>query len=160
MNKPSRRAVVRTGVWAVPVVATASMAAAFAGPGVPPIEITGVVASCKLPVEVRGKSYALIFSVHNSSTTDALSITEIDITVTGAPVKQVAYCPSTVTIPPGDSTLTVFVTDGINGQQKAADITIFYTSPLDSGVQFFTFHVDSFHPFGDCPKDLTPPVSC
>ena len=31
MNKPSRRAVVRTGVWAVPVVATAAAAPAFAG---------------------------------------------------------------------------------------------------------------------------------
>jgi hypothetical protein len=160
MNKPSRRAVVRTGVWAVPVVATASMAPAFAGSGVPPITITGVAASCKLPGEKRGKSYAIILSVHNSSTTDTLSITEIDITVTGAPVKQVAYCPSTFSVPPGDSTLTVYVSDAINSQQKAADITIFYTSPLDSGVQFFSFHVDAFHPFGDCPKDLTPPVGC
>ena len=50
MNKPSRRAVVRTGVWAVPVVATASMAPAFAGSGTPPpVTIDGVGAACKLP---------------------------------------------------------------------------------------------------------------
>ena len=33
MNKPSRRAVVRTGVWAVPVAAPAGAAPAFAGTG-------------------------------------------------------------------------------------------------------------------------------
>jgi len=160
MNKPSRRAVVRTGVWAVPVVATASMAPAFAGSGTPPIEITGVAAACKMPGEQRGKSYAIILNVHNSSTSDTLSITEVDIKVTGAPVTTIGYCPSTFTIPPGDSQITVFVTDGINSQQKAADITFFYTSPLDQGVQSFAFHVDGFHPFGVCPKDLTPPVGC
>jgi hypothetical protein len=160
MNKPSRRAVVRTGVWAVPVVATAAAAPSFAGTGTPPIEITGVAASCKLPGVVRGKSYALILNVTNSSTTDTLTITEIDIKVTGAPVTTVAYCPSTFEIPPNISTLTVYVSDGINSQQKAADITIFYTSPQDTGTQSFTFHVDGFHPFGDCPKDLNPPQGC
>lgn len=50
MNKPSRRAVVRTGVWAVPVVATASMAPAFAGSGTPPpVTIEGVGTACKFP---------------------------------------------------------------------------------------------------------------
>ena len=50
MNKPSRRAVVRTGVWAVPVVATAAAAPAFAGTGTPPpVIIVGVGAGCKLP---------------------------------------------------------------------------------------------------------------
>jgi hypothetical protein len=160
MNKPSRRAVVRTGVWAVPVVATASMAPAFAGSGTPPIEITGVAASCKMPGEQRGKSYAIILNVTNSSTTDTLAITDITIKVTGAPVTSVAYCPSTFSIPPGDSKITVFVSDGINSQQKAADITIFYTSPQDQGTQTFTFHVDAFHPFGDCPKILEPPAGC
>ena len=42
MNKPSRRAVVRTGVWAVPVVATAvAVPAAFAGSGTPPVIVSG-----------------------------------------------------------------------------------------------------------------------
>jgi hypothetical protein len=160
MNKPSRRAVVRTGVWAVPVVATASMAPAFAGSGTPPVEITGVAAACKMPGEPRGKSYAIILNVHNSSDAVTLNITDITIKVTGAPVTTIGYCPSTFTIPPGDSQITVFVTDGINSQNKAADISIFYTSPVDQGTQVFTFHVDSFHPFGDCPKDLQPPVGC
>ena len=57
---------------------------------------------------------------------------KIDIKVTGAPVTTVAYCPSTFEIPPNNSTLTVYVSDGINSQQKAADITIFYTSPQDT----------------------------
>ena len=52
MNKPSRRAVVRTGVWAVPVVATAASAPAFAGTeGPPPVTISATGAVCKDPGE-------------------------------------------------------------------------------------------------------------
>jgi hypothetical protein len=163
MNKPSRRAVVRTGVWAVPVVATAAAIPAFATGSGTPVTITGVAASCKLPGVVRGKSYAIVLSVHNSSQSDTITITEIDIAVTGSPVTTVAFCPSTFAVPPGDSNIVVYVTDGINSQQKAADITIFYTSPSDAGTQSFLFHVDSFQPFDDknlCPKDHELPEGC
>jgi hypothetical protein len=161
MNKPSRRAVVRTGVWAVPVVATASMAPAFAGSGSPPIEITGVAAACKMPGVVRGKDYAIILNVHNSSTADTLTIDKIQVTIVkGQQTSTVGYCPSTFAVPPGDSQITVFVTDGITSQNKAADITVFYESPQDQGQQQFTFHVESFHPFGDCSKVHAPATGC
>ncbi len=50
MNKPSRRAVVRTGVWAVPAVATVAAAPAFAATsGPPPVTIGAVGTVCKDP---------------------------------------------------------------------------------------------------------------
>jgi hypothetical protein len=53
MNKPSRRAVVRTGVWAVPAVATAAAAPAFASGSVDncagDVCLSGNGAACKLP---------------------------------------------------------------------------------------------------------------
>ena len=63
MNKPSRRAVVRTGVWAVPAVTVAAAAPAFAtvsgGGCVGEVCLSGQGAgSCKLPGE----------STHNGST--------------------------------------------------------------------------------------------
>ena len=47
MKKPSRRAVVRTGVWAVPVVAAA--APARAGTTTPQVEIQSMGSGCQLP---------------------------------------------------------------------------------------------------------------
>jgi|tagenome__1003787_1003787.scaffolds.fasta_scaffold19166418_2 hypothetical protein len=50
MTRPSRRAVVRTGVWAVPVVATRAAAPAFAGRGAPrPLTVDRGSAACRLP---------------------------------------------------------------------------------------------------------------
>lgn len=164
MNKPSRRAVVRTGVWAVPVVATASAVPAFAGSG-QTITITGVAASCKMPGEKRGKSYAVILNVTNAGTVAAdLTITEIDVTITkGQQTTTVGFCPATFEdVPPGNSTITVFLTDTITSQNKAATVDVFYTSPVDSGTQTLEFLIDDFHPFGEaeCSKDLEPPESC
>lgn len=45
-NKPSRRAVVRTGVWAVPAVAMAASAPAFAGTGGGNTVVTAVAQKC------------------------------------------------------------------------------------------------------------------
>jgi len=52
MNKPSRRAVVRTGVWAVPAVTIATAAPAFAAvSGTPPVVVSGKGSVCKDPGE-------------------------------------------------------------------------------------------------------------
>lgn len=72
MNKPSRRAVVRTGVWAVPVVATAAAVPAFAGTGSPPpVQISAVGSVCKDPGEGQNtKDYEFTLSFTNIMATD------------------------------------------------------------------------------------------
>jgi hypothetical protein len=71
MNKPSRRAVVRTGVWAVPVVATAAAAPAFAGTdNPPPVQISAVGSVCKDPGEGQNtKDYEFTISFTNNAGT-------------------------------------------------------------------------------------------
>jgi hypothetical protein len=124
MNKPSRRAVVRTGVWAVPVVATATVAPAFANGSICTncVTITGLAAGCKLPGVPRGKAYALVFNVTNTGPAQTLTINTLMVSGTGL----VAECPATFDVPTGDSQIVVYVTDGINSQQKNATGTINY----------------------------------
>lgn len=157
MNKPSRRAVVRTGVWSVPVVATVAAAPAFAtvsntdGPS-----ITGFAGGCKMPGQPRGKSYAITLQVSNSGQPQVLTIDSI--TVTGAALVQ--ECPTSFTVPGGNSSLVIFVSDLSNSQQKQATVTITYTS--GGTTKQFSFDINGFHPFNDttCPKALTPPADC
>jgi hypothetical protein len=157
MNKPSRRAVVRTGVWAVPVVAVAAAAPALATSGPPPVTITGLAGGCKLPGNPRGKSYAITLNITNSSSTpQAFSID--GVTVTGTPVGSA--CPNTFSVPSGNSQVTFYISDLQNSQQKDATVTISYES--NGTPETFSFQINGFHPFGDatCPHDLTPPTTC
>lgn len=157
MNKPSRRAVVRTGVWSVPVVATAAAAPAFATvSNTECVTITGCASGCKMPGKPRGKSYAITLHVMNSGQPQVLTIDHI--TVTGAPLVQA--CPTTFSVPKGPSRVTVFVSDLKNSQQKHATVSITYTS--GGTTKQFAFPIDGFHPFKDysCPKTLAPPADC
>ena len=159
MNKPSRRAVVRTGVWAVPAVATVAVAPAFATSCADCVTVTGIVAGCKLPGNPRGKSYAIVLSVSNPSTSQTLTIDEIDIVVTGAPLQTATYCPDTFLVPPGDSQIIIYVSDLANSQQKQATVTVKYHST--GNADSFSFGIDGFHPFLDaCPKSFDPDVAC
>jgi hypothetical protein len=160
MNKPSRRAVVRTGVWAVPAVASVAVAPAFATSCTDCVTITGLVAGCKLPGNPRGKSYAIVLAVSNPSTTSTVNIDSIDIQVTGTPLQTATYCPDTFVVPPGDSQIIVYVSDLSNSQQKDANITVNYHSGANP-EQSFPFTVNGFHPFNDnCPKDFDPDNAC
>src|SRR3954454_5773668 len=80
MNKPSRRAVVRTGVWAVPVVATAAAAPAFAGTDTPPpVVILGTGSGCKVSGgsgQGDPKEYNMVITFDNTSQTNQ------DVTIT------------------------------------------------------------------------------
>jgi hypothetical protein len=69
MNKPSRRAVVRTGVWAVPAVATVAAAPAFAATsGPPPVTIGAVGSVCKDPGEGQNtKDYEFTLTFTNTT---------------------------------------------------------------------------------------------
>ena len=157
MNKPSRRAVVRTGVWAVPVVATAAVAPAFATVSCTDcVTITGFAGGCKMPGNPRGKSYAITLNVTNPGAPQTMSID--GITVTGAPLVQ--ECPTSFSVPSGNSQIVIFVSDITNSQQKAATVTINYTSA--GTTKQFSFDIDGFHPFANdtCPKTLLPPADC
>ena len=88
MNKPSRRAVVRTGVWAVPAVTVAAAAPAFAVSGggcVGDVCLEGVAAgSCKLPGESthNGKTYfgyrMLLTFTNDSGADQIVNIDSVD----------------------------------------------------------------------------------
>jgi hypothetical protein len=158
MNKPSRRAVVRTGVWAVPVVATAAVAPAFAAASCSDcVTITGFAGGCKMPGKKRGKSYAITLNVTNPGPPQTMTIA--GIVVTGAPLVQ--ECPESFLVPSGKSQITIFVSDITNSQQKAATVTITYYSNPQT-LSTFSFDIDGFHPFNDatCPKTLEPPADC
>src|SRR3954454_18319893 len=85
MNKASRRAVVRTGVWAVPVVATAAAAPAFAGTTTPPVDVEAMGSGCKLPGHSthNGETfygYRMVVTFDNNTTSSQV-ITLIDFTI-------------------------------------------------------------------------------
>jgi hypothetical protein len=126
MNKPSRRAVVRTGVWAVPAVAAASAAPAFAGTGNGCTEIVcidAVGSACKLPGHSTDLEfgYRMVLTFHNISGSDAaIVITSFDIN--GKDTTD--FTPSSFNVPDGDSN-RVFIVQSSTSSQRTA--TVCYT---------------------------------
>jgi hypothetical protein len=113
MNKPSRRAVVRTGVWAVPVVATAAATPAFAGTTTPQVDIECMGSGCKLPGHsTHGAEtlygYRMVVTFDNTTTSSQV-IALIDFTISG---KAVTGFPTgnQVTLQPGPNPQTFIVT--------------------------------------------------
>jgi hypothetical protein len=151
MKKPSRRAVVRTGVWAVPVVATAAAAPAFAGTSTPcPVTVDAVGAACKLPgssTDVR-KGYRMLLTFHNSSQS-AQAITVTSFTISGAPTTQ--FTPKSFMVPPGTST-KVFIVQSTTSSQRAATVSYVVASQSTSVVVDF----GSFNPCKCTPKGADP----
>jgi hypothetical protein len=151
MKKPSRRAVVRTGVWAVPVVATAAAAPAFAGTGAPPpVTVDCVGAACKLPgnsTDVR-KGYRMMLTFHSTSQS-AQAITITSFTISGAPTTD--FTPKSFMVPPGTST-RVFIVQSSNSSQRAATVSYLVTGQSKSVVVDF----GSFKPCKCKPKNADP----
>jgi hypothetical protein len=148
MNKPSRRAVVRTGVWAVPVVATAAAAPAFAGTGEPPpVTIDGVGAGCKFP----GRStdvpfgYRMTLTFHNTSGV-AQPITIVNFSISGKATTDVN--PKSFTVPINDSTKT-FIVESSTSSQRFATVTYIVDGQTVTTVVDF----GSFAPCKCDPKD-------
>ena len=138
MNKPSRRAVVRTGVWAVPVVATAAAAPAFAGTGTPPpVVILGVGSGCKVSGNSGHgdpKEYNMVITFDNTSATNQdVIITKFQIsgkattgftvptTVTGLVPGQTPYLITVTSTSSSQRTATI--TYSVNGQIVVTDVT-------------------------------------
>jgi hypothetical protein len=151
MKKPSRRAVVRTGVWAVPVVATAAAAPAFAGTNAPPpVTVDAVGAACKLPgssTDVR-KGYRMVLTFHNTSgSPQAVVVTSF--TISGAPTTDVT--PKSFTVPNGISS-RVFIVQSSTSSQRSATVSYLVNGQSRSTVVDF----GSFNPCKCDPKDADP----
>jgi hypothetical protein len=151
MKKPSRRAVVRTGVWAVPVVATAAAAPSFAGTHAPPpVTVDCVGHGCKLPgssTDVR-KGYRMVLTFHNASA-DPQPVTVTSFTISGAPTTDLT--PKSFTVPSGTST-RVFVVQSTTSSQRAATVSLLVAGQSQSTVVDF----GSFKPCKCDPKDADP----
>jgi hypothetical protein len=159
MNKPSRRSVVRTGVWAVPAVAVATSAPAFAGStdncttdGKVCVEGTGT--GCKLPGHSThdGQTfygYRMVVTFDNNTNAD-IDITLDDFTISGKSTQ--GFPTGTVlTLSPGGNPTLFIVTSSASSQRSA---TIFYTY---NAVQFTaTVSFDTFNPCKCDPKDADP----
>jgi hypothetical protein len=151
MNKPSRRAVVRTGVWAVPVVATAAAAPAFAGTGEPPpVTVDGIGQACKLPGHSTDifYGYRMVLTFHNTSGVSQ-PITVISFEISGAATTD--FTPKSFIVPDGDST-KVFIVQSTNSAQRFATVTYMVDGQTISTVVDFS----SFNPCKCDPKDADP----
>lgn len=147
MNKPSRRAVVRTGVWAVPVVATASMAPAFAGSGQPPVTIDGIGTACKFPGQSTEVpfGYRMTLTFHNTSGITQ-PITIVNFVISGKATTDVT--PTSFSVVAGDSTKT-FIVQSSNSAQRFATVTYIVDGQTVETVVDF----GSFPPCKCDPKD-------
>jgi len=151
MNKPSRRAVVRTGVWAVPVVATAAAAPAFAGTGAPPpVTIDCVGAACKLPGNSTDvlKGYRMVLTFLNTSASPE-PVTITSFTISGAPTTDIT--PKSFTVPHGTST-RVFIVKSTTSAQRSATVSYLSAGQSKSVVVDF----GSFDPCKCTPKGADP----
>ena len=153
MNKPSRRAVVRTGVWAVPAVAAVAAAPAFAGSGTPPpviIEGTGI--ACKFPGRSTAYNYGYRMTLTFDNTTGtAQPITIINFEISG---KTTTDIDPTSFVVPADTSTKTFVVLSSNSAQRYATVTYevlgqVYTTVVDFG---------SFPPC-KCDGDPTDPTT-
>ncbi len=142
MNKPSRRAVVRTGVWSVPVVAVATIAPAYAttSGNPPPVVISGCASGCKLPGKPNDWSYRIVLTF-NSTSSSAEVVTILKFDISGAPTST--FSPATFSVPSGASTKQ-FVVSSSNSANRNATIT--YT--VEGQTYTVAIALPSFHP---CP---------
>jgi hypothetical protein len=155
MNKPSRRAVVRTGVWAVPVVATAAAAPAFAGTGTPPpVTIDSVGSGCKLPGHSThdGETfygYRMVVTFENN-TASTQTVTLLDFKISGKATQGFPKG-SVLTLAPGPTPELLIVTSSASSQRTA---TITYSVNQQTYTATVTF--PDFNPCKCDPKDADP----
>jgi hypothetical protein len=153
MNKPSRRAVVRTGVWAVPVVATAAVAPAMATSGTPPpVTIDSVGQACKLPGHSTDYpfGYRMIVTYENNTSTqqtvDLISLTINHKAVTGFPSG------TSFTIDANSPLPQLYIVFSSESSQRQATITY----EVDGQVITQTVTFASFNPCKCNPRDADP----
>jgi hypothetical protein len=166
MNKPSRRSVVRTGVWAVPAVATAAAAPAFAGsvPCTADVCISPEGSGCKLPGHSNGLpdtyfGYRMLVTFTNHTDTEQ-TITITDFQISGK--EALPNLKGTQVVVPVTGTVHVFIVNSTDSSARSA--TICYTingegpEVICTPVSFPTFKpckfkqndADPFDPAADC----------
>jgi hypothetical protein len=144
MNKPSRRAVVRTGVWTVPAVATVAAAPAFAGTVTPPVTIGGDGESCKLPGSGQHtKDYRFTLTLTNT-TGDAQTVTITSFTFAGT---SYTPDPQTVVVPANSTVADAFTLYGFDNSSSNPVAIITYS--VDGST--FTASVKFKTPINPCP---------
>src|SRR4051812_27611389 len=160
MKKPSRRAVVRTGVWAVPV-ATAAAPPAFAGTTTPQVEIESAGWGCKAHGHSThdGETYyghRMVVTFDNNTTSSQVA-TLIDLTINGKPVTGFPTG-SRLTLEPGANP-ELFVVDSSATAQRTATITYQYHGNIHTKTVRFpdvdpcectSMHADSTEPASSC----------
>jgi hypothetical protein len=132
MNKPSRRAVVRTGVWAVPVVATAAATPAFAGTTTPQVDIECMGSGFQLPdhsthgVETC-YGYRMVVTFDNNTTSSQV-VALIDFTISG---RAVTGFPTgnQVTLQPGPNP-QLFILTSSASSHRTATVTYQYAGNI------------------------------
>jgi hypothetical protein len=160
MNKPSRRAVVRTGVWAVPVVATATAAPSFAGTGGGgctangDVCVSGVGTGCKLPGHSTHDGdtwygYRMVVTFTNNTTTSA-PVTLVDFSISGKPTQGFPVN-SVLSLNPGANPQLFIVTSSASSQREATITYQYQGVTYQQTVSFATFN-----PCQCDPKDADP----
>jgi len=140
MNKPSRRAVVRTGVWAVPAVATVAAAPAFATGSnePPPVTVSPDATSCKLPGQSTDFpwSYRIVLTFTNTTggVGDATVVVD-SFNISGSSTTNFTPTAPLGPIADGDSLTVVYIVSSHNSAQRNATITysvngVAYTQPI------------------------------
>jgi hypothetical protein len=154
MNKPSRRSVVRTGVWAVPAVAVATSAPAFAGSGTSCTDdgvicVSGVGTGCKLPGHSTDTFYGYRMVVNFTATQDS-TVTLLDFTISGKPTTGFPKN-TNVSLVTGDN-YELFIVTSSASSQRSAVITFQYLGKVYQQTVSF----DTFNPCKCDPKDADP----
>ncbi|WP_308467493.1 hypothetical protein [Rathayibacter soli] len=119
----SRRSVAKAAAWAVPVIAMATAAPAYASSGTPPIITAG--AACKLPGSscktLPPKGYQVPATIKNPDPTKTIYITGIAITNnTCANITSPTTNPALpITVTPGQTINVTFVANATNSANQA-----------------------------------------
>jgi hypothetical protein len=137
MNKPSRRAVVRTGVWAVPVVATAAAAPSFAGTDTPPpVTIGAVGLVCKDPGEGQNtKDYEFTITFTNTTGSSQTAL----ISNFSFKDRDNTPVPASVTIPANSSLNQTFILTNFDDSSSNPLAVISYSVSGSSFTASVTF---------------------
>lgn len=164
MNKPSRRAVVRTGVWAVPAVTVAAAAPAFAtvsgGGCAGEVCLSGEGSSCKLPGHSTHDNttwygYRMKLTFFNDSGADQqVEVTSVDFshgTQTVVSYGGPYTVPATCTTASGGCSDFILIVQSTNSAQHSADIC--FTAQGQSAC--VTVHFPTFNPC-KCDKGADP----
>jgi hypothetical protein len=136
MSAPTRRSVVRAGVWTVPVVVTAAAAPAFAGSGTTcPVTIDLNGQACEQPCGGKKHAYRVSLTTHNSSTSNkTVTLTSFTFATGSTTVSPASFVAAH-----GTSTHVVVVT---STTAASHDATIVYA--VDGHTYTATVHFSSF----------------